>query len=563
MAARLIPVDLPEAATNNSLFISLLLAFLHNCYRHGFQILLFAILSAMAAFRRELSSNSVYQRKSRRSAIRSTVVQLIILDQDVTDIDNMLEGAGHFCSGGPLLSMTLAVWTRIALRRSFSFFEGDVSMPANTKLGTTNLAIDRFVTTIPSPTKETFLGDNNPQGNRDNIDNTEEEKNECPCSPEYLRRHSEGIGQNMTFLTLPPDSHIHLLCYLHPRDIISFACTSREALSVVDEDLSLQDRGQSTSVLLWKALWKRDYKWVVTRWDIGKQSLERSMSRSRVSFCEHAVDCAIGSKESSNHCGRMNPNFRHLESCLIVDIQKSLSTNISYKSQREDVKEAENEMKVLTANMTMKEFYFVFGETWLNYTLAGQNTSSQCLIGLHGHVFDITTFVESHPGSPETLLVQSGRDATSFFEDLGHSVGARKMAMKFCVVFDRGCIEENRGKGCGLLWTGEKLLKTEKDFTIESLPKQSWTRSHTAMQAMPMVRSKPRRSGTLQRIRAKFDMEEHMEQVEAEKWLSNALTCEDIIGSINVYYDVFLARWMSWYMDLDFQPVYLDMHAED
>ena len=54
--------------------------------------------------------------------------------------------------------------------------------------------------------------------------------------------------------------------------------------------------------------------------------------------------------------------------------------------------------------------------------LAGRNTEESCLVGLEGGVYDLTDFLEVHPGSKETILVNAGGDATAFFEDVGHSV---------------------------------------------------------------------------------------------------------------------------------------------
>jgi hypothetical protein len=43
---------------------------------------------------------------------------------------------------------------------------------------------------------------------------------------------------------------------------------------------------------------------------------------------------------------------------------------------------------------------------------------------LHGNVYDITAFVEEHPGGVTTLLECAGMDGTSDFEAVGHSASA-------------------------------------------------------------------------------------------------------------------------------------------
>ena len=52
----------------------------------------------------------------------------------------------------------------------------------------------------------------------------------------------------------------------------------------------------------------------------------------------------------------------------------------------------------------------------------------RCLVGLHGGIYDLSHFLNEHPGSPETLLDNAGSDATGFFEDVGHSRVARRFA---------------------------------------------------------------------------------------------------------------------------------------
>lgn len=46
-----------------------------------------------------------------------------------------------------------------------------------------------------------------------------------------------------------------------------------------------------------------------------------------------------------------------------------------------------------------------------------------CTIG--GKVYDVTKFVDEHPGGEEVLLEHAGADATEAFEDVGHSESAR------------------------------------------------------------------------------------------------------------------------------------------
>lgn len=46
-------------------------------------------------------------------------------------------------------------------------------------------------------------------------------------------------------------------------------------------------------------------------------------------------------------------------------------------------------------------------------------------------VYDVTPFMDEHPGGDEVLLAVTGKDATSDFEDIGHSESAREMMEKY------------------------------------------------------------------------------------------------------------------------------------
>ncbi|MBA0611660.1 hypothetical protein Godav_012331 [Gossypium davidsonii] len=75
------------------------------------------------------------------------------------------------------------------------------------------------------------------------------------------------------------------------------------------------------------------------------------------------------------------------------------------------------------------------------YTLAEfsqHNNAKDCWLLIGGKVYNVTKFLEDHPGGDEVLLSASGmtnilgacftgKDATDDFEDVGHSSSARAM----------------------------------------------------------------------------------------------------------------------------------------
>ncbi|XP_054627940.1 cytochrome b5 [Dunckerocampus dactyliophorus] len=61
------------------------------------------------------------------------------------------------------------------------------------------------------------------------------------------------------------------------------------------------------------------------------------------------------------------------------------------------------------------------------------NMSTDTWLIIHDKVYDITSFIEEHPGGEEVLLEQAGSDATESFEDVGHSTDAREMLQQFYI----------------------------------------------------------------------------------------------------------------------------------
>jgi len=59
--------------------------------------------------------------------------------------------------------------------------------------------------------------------------------------------------------------------------------------------------------------------------------------------------------------------------------------------------------------------------------LKEHNNAKSCWMAIHDKVYDITKFLDEHPGGEEVLLEQSGTYATEAFEDVGHSTDAREL----------------------------------------------------------------------------------------------------------------------------------------
>ncbi|PKY03293.1 cytochrome b5 [Aspergillus campestris IBT 28561] len=59
--------------------------------------------------------------------------------------------------------------------------------------------------------------------------------------------------------------------------------------------------------------------------------------------------------------------------------------------------------------------------------IAGHNTKKDLYMTVHDKVYDVSAFVDEHPGGEEVLLDVAGQDATEAFEDVGHSDEAREI----------------------------------------------------------------------------------------------------------------------------------------
>ncbi|XP_078527393.1 cytochrome b5 type B [Lissotriton helveticus] len=62
-----------------------------------------------------------------------------------------------------------------------------------------------------------------------------------------------------------------------------------------------------------------------------------------------------------------------------------------------------------------------------------RSTAKEAWLVIHDRVYDVTRFVEEHPGGEEVLFEQAGGDATESFEDVGHSIDAREMLKQYFI----------------------------------------------------------------------------------------------------------------------------------
>lgn len=56
-----------------------------------------------------------------------------------------------------------------------------------------------------------------------------------------------------------------------------------------------------------------------------------------------------------------------------------------------------------------------------------------CWIVIHNHVYNVTEFMEDHPGGPLVLKKKGGKDATKQFDEAGHSTAAKEMMADYLI----------------------------------------------------------------------------------------------------------------------------------
>jgi len=65
--------------------------------------------------------------------------------------------------------------------------------------------------------------------------------------------------------------------------------------------------------------------------------------------------------------------------------------------------------------------------------VAKHNDRSKTWLLIHGYVYDVTPFLDEHPGGEEVLLEQAGKDCSEAFEDVGHSTDARELMKSYLI----------------------------------------------------------------------------------------------------------------------------------
>ncbi|KRX05693.1 Cytochrome b5-like heme/steroid binding domain [Pseudocohnilembus persalinus] len=65
--------------------------------------------------------------------------------------------------------------------------------------------------------------------------------------------------------------------------------------------------------------------------------------------------------------------------------------------------------------------------------IANHTQKDDCWVVMNNIVYDVTDFLDKHPGKPETILQRAGKDVTKSFQAMYHSQKACRQAVEYAI----------------------------------------------------------------------------------------------------------------------------------
>ncbi|XP_074586672.1 uncharacterized protein LOC141842360 [Curcuma longa] len=94
-------------------------------------------------------------------------------------------------------------------------------------------------------------------------------------------------------------------------------------------------------------------------------------------------------------------------------------------------------------------------------------SKKDCWLSIHGKVYDVTAFMEEHPGGEEAILnaAAAGGDASEAFDEVGHSSTATSMLQSYLI----GAVE-GHASGPSKPFFGPMLSQSQQGKPAEASP---------------------------------------------------------------------------------------------
>ena len=72
-------------------------------------------------------------------------------------------------------------------------------------------------------------------------------------------------------------------------------------------------------------------------------------------------------------------------------------------------------------------------QTYTRAQVLEHNKEDDCYLIVHNKVYNMTSYLDDHPGGSELMMQHAGKDASLAFEAMFHSANARTKLDQFCV----------------------------------------------------------------------------------------------------------------------------------
>ncbi|KAF8060438.1 hypothetical protein N665_1215s0009 [Sinapis alba] len=98
------------------------------------------------------------------------------------------------------------------------------------------------------------------------------------------------------------------------------------------------------------------------------------------------------------------------------------------------------------------------------HDVAKHKCKNDCWILIHGKVYDVSSFIDEHPGGDNVLLAVTGKDASTDFDDVNHSNEAKDTMKKYYI----GDVDKST-----VPVTAKYIPPWEKESTAETTKEES------------------------------------------------------------------------------------------